>query len=477
MHRIYLLLAVLFFSFSAFAQKGHNLQVDIEGYDQTDLYLAYYYGDKQFILDTAKVNTNGSFTFAGDEPLAPGMYLVVLAPDNNFFQVLIEEGEQNFQIKTTKDDLTGTLKFKNSPENTRFYDYLAYLGSVRPRAEEVNGKMQNAADPSEKAKLQVELEKINQGVIDYQEGILREHPKSFTALIIRSNKGVDMPEFEGTAEEKQMKAWLYTREHYFDDFDPADGRLLRTQFLLQRVETFVDKLHYQVPDSTIQAIDVILKKMEPAEETYKYYLIHFLNKYASSKIVGQDAIYVHLALNYYAKGKAPWVEKEQLEKITEDAKKLEPLLIGKIAPDVKLQKQDGSKVSLYGIDSEYTILYFWRYDCGHCKESTPYMKEFYDNFKNRGVKILSICTKQGDEIPGCWDYIKENEIQDWMHTVDPYSLYMLDYNVKTTPQVYVMDKNKKIIMKKIGAEQLADVMDRLIKMDQKKQEEGATGKR
>lgn len=471
MQRIYLLLAVLFFSFPAFAQKGHNIKVDIVGYDQDVLYLGYYYGDKTLIQDTAQVDADGGFTFAGEEALEPGMYLVVLAPDNNFFQLLVEEDEQNFLIKTTKEDLTGTLKFRNSPENTRFYNYLAFLGSVRPKAEEVNKKIQAATDPATKDRLEKELEGINKGVEDFQQKLLQEHPESFTALIIRSNKGVDLPEFEGTEEDKQMKAWKYTREHYFDNLDLADHRLLRTPFMFERINTYIERLNYQIPDSTIQAIDVVLKKLEPSEGNYKYYLIHFLNKYAASKIVGQDAIYVHLALNYYAKGKAPWVEKEQLEKITDDAKKLEPLLIGKIAPDVKLQKQDGSKVNLYGVQSDYTILYFWRYDCGHCKESTPYMRDFYNKYKDKGVKIMAVCTKQGDEIPGCWDYIKEKEIQDWIHTVDPYSLYMLDYNVKTTPQMYILDKNKKIIMKKIGAEQLDEVMERIIEMDKKKAQE------
>lgn len=464
MQRIYLLFALLFCTASAFAQNGYQIGVDIEGYDQENLYLGYYYGDKTLIQDTATVNADGTFTFSGDEPLAPGMYLVVLAPDNNFFQLLIQEDEQQFQIKTNKDDLTSALQFNGSSENKLFYDYLAFLGSVRPKAQSISQEMQTAGE-ERKAALQKELDKINQEVAAYQQNILKEHTKSFTALVIRSNQGVEMPEFSGTEEEKQMKNWLYTREHYFDNLDLGDSRLLRTSFLFERINTFIEKLHYQTPDSTIQAIDKVLAELEPSEESFKYYLIQFLNKYASSKIVGQDAIYVHLALNYYAKGQAPWVEEEQLNKIIEDARKLEPLLIGKIAPDVKLQKQDGSKVALYDMDSEYTILYFWRYDCGHCKESTPYMRDFYNEFKDRGVKILAICTKQRDEISGCWDYIQENEIQDWMHTVDPYGLYMLDYNVQTTPQMYILDKNKKIVMKKIGAEQLGEVMGRIIEMN------------
>ena len=206
--------------------------------------------------------------------------------------------------------------------------------------------------------------------------------------------------------------------------------------------------------------------MEPAEETFKYYLIHFLNAYAKSKLVGMDAVYVHLVEKYYAAGKAPWTDEEQLKKIVDNAAKLKPLLIGKTAPNFATQKQDGSKVALHDVDSEYTVLYFWRYDCGHCKKSTPVMNEFYKKYKDKGVKIFAVCAKFTDEVPECWDYINDNEINDWIHVVDPYlrSKFMDLYDIESTPQIYVLDKDKKILSKKIGAEQLEELMDNIIKM-------------
>lgn len=470
MRRIYFVLLVLCLALSAQAQGGHHIKVAIEGYAEPELYLGFEYGEKTLIQDTAKIQDDGTYLFASEEALEPGMYLVVLAPDNNYFQLLVNKNEQHFEIKTQKDNLTRAVEFTKSPENTLFYDYLSFLGGVRPQAEPLQKQMMESTDEATKVKAQEALEAINQKVQDYQQNIVTEHPESFTALIINANQGVETPDFEGTAEEVQRKAWYYTREHFFDKIDLTDERLVRTKFFFEKVNTYIERLHFQTPDSLIQALDNLFTKIEPAEETFKYYLIHFLNKYAGSKVVGMDAVYVHLALNYYGQGKADWVEEEQLEKILDDAKKLEPLLIGKTAPNITLQKEDGAKVELYDSNAEYTVLYFWRYDCGHCKESTPYMRDFYDNFKDKGVKIFSVCTKQGDEIPGCWDYIKENEITDWMHSVDPYGRYMLDYDVKTTPQMYILDKDKKIVMKKIGAEQIEEVMGKIIEMNKKEKE-------
>ena len=186
-----------------------------------------------------------------------------------------------------------------------------------------------------------------------------------------------------------------------------------------------------------------------------------------------DAVYVHLVNNYYAKGLAPWTEEEQLKKILENAKALEPLLIGKIAPNIRLEKRDGSPIELHDIESEYTILYFWRYDCGHCKKSTPDIKAFYEKYKDKGVKIVAVCAKFTDEIPDCWKYIDENGIGDWLHTIDTYhrSRFMTIYNIKSTPQIYILDRNKEILSKRIGAEQLEEVMDRIIEMREKEKED------
>ena len=54
----------------------------------------------------------------------------------------------------------------------------------------------------------------------------------------------------------------------------------------------------------------------------------------------------------------------------------------------------------------------------------------------------------------------------WVNAADQYlrNRYKSIYDVKTTPQIFILDKNKKIIVKKIGGEDLAGVMDDVLKM-------------
>lgn len=469
MRFILLLFSLFLLSNTAIAEAGYRIEIELSNFEEKEIYLAYHYAEKQYIKDTVAINANGQFVFEGQEALDAGVYLVVMPPENQHFQILVNDEEQQFSIKTNAKDPSSKIKIQGSKDNELFYGYLNFLASKRPEAEKLNKEKAGAQEEDKKAKIQAKLEALNAEVRAYQENIIKNYPNTLTAAIIKANLTLDMPEYEGDEKEVQTKRWRFMQKHYFDYIDLGDPRMLRTPFLFGRIDHFVHKLQVQHPDTIAKAIDEVLERLKPAEESFKYYLIHFLNSYAKSEIVGMDAVYVHLVDKYYATGQAPWTDDEQLKKIIDDANALKPLLIGKIAPDIRMQKKDGSKTSLHEVESPYTILYFWRYDCGHCKESTPHMKAFYEKFKDRGVKIFSVCTKFTDEVPECWEYIDENAIGDWLHTVDPYhrSKYSKIYNIKSTPQMYILDDKKEIISKRIGAEQLEEVMDKIIEMRKK----------
>ncbi|HMQ60201.1 MAG TPA: thioredoxin-like domain-containing protein [Flavilitoribacter sp.] len=470
-------IGLLFFAHLSWAQ-GYEIKIQISGYEEDELYLAYYYGDKQYIKDTVTIAAEGEkghFVFAGDEPLAGGVYLAVMKPNNDFFQFVVDEKNQQFELKTDKVNPNDHMKVIGSKDNAAFFQYLQYLEKKRPMAEELKTQLEAAKDDEKKsAKLQQQLDDLNKEVSDYQKKVVKDNPGTMTSAIIRANLPIDMPEFKGEGDDLKVQQWRYTQHHYFDNLDLGDPRMLRTPFLFQRLEHYVNKMVVQHPDTIALAIDEVLEPMQKSEETFRYYLIHYLNSFARSKLVGMDAVYVHLVDHYYAKGLASWTDPDQLKKIIDNANTLRPLLIGKIAPDIRLQKRDGTPISLHEVDSEYTVLYFWRYDCGHCKKSTPFMKDFYEKYKDKGVKIIAVCTKYQDEIPGCWEYIDENGIQDWLHTVDPTgrSRYAQIYDIQSTPQIYILDRNKEILTKRIAAEQIEEVMDKIIEMKQREKEAG-----
>lgn len=449
MRSFYIALLILAFSQTLSAQNGHEIKVKIDGFEEDVLYLAYNLNNKQYIADTVYRADDDSFTFKrSNEQLDPGIYMVVLPPDNSYFQLLITKEEQNFSIFTSSENLLNGATFEGkTDDNKLFFRYLRFLSAQRESAQSLNSETDEA-----------QREAIDKAVRSYQDRLILDYPKSFTAAIIKANLPID---YSGLKETTEVAKWRFTQEHYFDNLALNDERLLRTPFLQQRIEYFVDKLHVQQPEEIIPAIDKVLGMMDPKSETFKNFVVHFLNKYARSKTIGMDAVYVHIANAYYGKGLATWTEPDQLKKILNHAARLNPLLIGKIAPDMALQAKNGGAMNLHDIESKFTVLFFWRDNCGNCKTEASAIQEFYDAFKDKGVKITAICTQKGPGVQGCWSYADENNYTEWIHLADPdrNSDELKAYDITSTPIIYLLDENKRILSKRISAKDLEKVVN------------------
>jgi len=441
--------------------QGFELKVKLDNYDEGVLYLGYHYGDKQFMRDSSTImDSNGAFVFKTDTLIDRGMYLILMAPEKRHFQIIIDEVQQ-FSIRADAQDIENSVRFVGSPENDIFYNYMKFLSQLRIDVEQLRAKLETSDNDEEKERIQQILLEKNKEVRSYQEKLVKDNPKQLLSVIIKANWDIEAPEFEGTEEEVMYAKFYYVRDHFFDNMDMDDIRLIRTPVLFPRVDAFVNKYHAIVPDSSIIAVDKVLGKLTNNEPAFRFFLSHFLNTYSRSKYVGMDAVYVHLVDNYYAKGMAPWVLEENLEKILKEASKLKPILVGKKAPELRMTDREGKVVSLHGVEAEFTVLIFWAPDCGHCKKAMPDVDKFAAKFKNKGVAVYSVCSKLGD-VQECWDMIDKKKMVNMMNVVDPkYQTRFKDvYNVVTTPKIYVLDKDKMIVSKNIGTEQLDEVLTR-----------------
>lgn len=139
-------------------------------------------------------------------------------------------------------------------------------------------------------------------------------------------------------------------------------------------------------------------------------------------------------------------------------------MIGKQAPDFTVQIQDGKDISLYGIHSPFTVLFFWAPNCSHCKESIPILKGFNESYKGKGVQVFAVCTKLNGQEKNCWEYLEENNLDSWINASNQsggQSSIHTTYNIQSTPKIYVLDADKTILAKDLGVEHLEEVMTRL----------------
>ena len=456
----------VFLSWGLFAQAGYRIDFTIKNYDRDTALLAYKYGNQQFVSDTLTAQTPGHFVFEGTDTIPYGMYLLVLQPKNRILEFIIDRGDQHFSVFADAKDLSQPATYLHSSSNAIFQEYVRFMMGLRQKAALIRQEIliqDSLKNTQRKNELILAYEQLNQQVEQYQDKFIHENAGTFPALVVQSIREVKVPEFSGSPETVLKKRYDYYRYHYFDNIDFSDERLLYTNFYSQKVLDYVNKIIPQVPDTLIYELDNLLQKLEAAPKIHRYFLVTFLTQYGNSHEVGFDAIFVHLVNKYVKTGILQDIDEDKKAILLRNADLLEPVLIGKIAPNITLYEEDGSAHSIYDVDKDYTVLYFWGPECGYCKRAAPDLVKFYKAFKDR-VAVITICNQLGKDSYKCWDSVKEHEFNDMINLADPdnHSHFQTKFFVRMTPTIYILDKEKRIITKGILTKDLKEVMKRIL---------------
>lgn len=444
---------------SSIGKKGHEIKLTVKGLSDTVCYLAYHYGGRILVKDTFPVNAKGQAMFSGSEPLPGGIYLAVL-PGTKFFEFLIDKNNQHFNLSTDTLDLLANLKVSGSEDNQIFADYKRFLDTQQKESKRLK-KLKDITELEDSLMIiDEQIQTIDASIFDYRKEVQAQQPKSFLAAIINSMQEPELSEQQkDTLNDKQQ--FLYFKEQFLDNVAFNDPRMLRTPIVHNKIKYYLEKLTAQVPDSINAAADYIISKVDSSNsDMFRFVVSDITNMYEQSKIMGMDAVFVHMAQNYYLTGQAFWMDSSSMVKVRDRVNKMKNNLIGLIAPRLNLIDTAGNFIDMHSIDSEYTLLLFWDYKCGHCKKQMPAYLKLYEKYQEKGLEIYAICTKI--EVDKLKEYIDENNIP-WLNVYDPYNMsnFRMNYDIYSTPTSYLLDKDKKIIAKRLGAEQLEQIMEQL----------------
>ena len=464
--------AILLFVIPAMAfcqsKSGYEIEITLDGLPDSTVFLAYHLGDKQYIKDTLKLDRSGHGVFNGKEALPQGLYMVVF-PGKKYFEILIS-ADQNFSARCVYSDYSNTLKFTGSDENSAFLIYQKNWMQMQQKAGDIAKRVQNNRQNSDSVKILVAEQKAMEAkMISYLKTVIRENNSNLLSVLVKAMLPPDIPEFTVpvVVSNPDSLRWIlnynFNKDHYFDNIDLTDERLLRTPILYARLNTFFTSVVIQAPDSINKEIDRIVKKCEGNYKVYQFVAVFLFNHFRESEIMGHDAVLVKLADDIYLSGKADWVSKEFKDDLRKQVDLIRPTLIGKKAQNIVMDSYSGIFVSLYDIHKDFTILYFWEPDCGHCKEATPKLKAYYGKAKASSIEVFAVCTQSDKQK---WtQYIEENKLV-WINGWDPQrtSHFDLYYNVQSTPMIYILDKNKVIIAKKLSVDDIGPFIENYRKL-------------
>ncbi len=437
---------------TSFAQEGSSrVDFKVTNYPDTIVYVGYHFGGQKYLLDTLEVN-NDQFVLQTDA--VGGVYF--LYSPKFYFEFILERGD--YSITTDAEALYQDLKVENSAENSLFKDFQLMMIDLQGRQRKLAGQLAETSGEDSLA-LRKEITELSAEMSEYRNELIASHEGLFISEFLSLMNSVQLPEYDELPDSvANRQSYFYLRDHYFDDIDFSNPELLRTPLLHSKVMEYFDRVLIQAPDSLNAGLDLLFTRIEDNDEMFRYWLVMMFKKYAESKIMGMDAVMVHLAKNYYLTDRVDWITEEYRKQLNEEVAYLQHSLIGMPAPPIgEVVDTLMQPVYMDQVSSPYTLLFIYDPDCGHCKETIEHLETYDEQLLELGVQVFALCTTTDVDR---WKKFVATSNPEWVHAIDPggKNYFRVYYNVRSTPQVYLLDESKKIVAKKLDIEQFIDLV-------------------
>jgi thiol-disulfide isomerase/thioredoxin len=459
-------------------QQNLDLKIHFKQMTKGEILLAHYYANQNRVLDTGYVDASGNVHFQADSAAPGGIYLVVLPSKRPFEIVLAEEQKFSIEVPDT-NKIIETIRINGSRENIAFYEHQRFMNEQGGRVEPLRASLERAKAEGKKDSVAYWTKKINEvdsTVKKYKLDYQVKYPTFFMTKVLKlmaETEAVPMEKLPRKADGTIDSTWNYWnyRRHYWDGMDFTDERLLRTPVYYNKMKFWVEKVVPQHPDSLSMQINWLIDQTAQNDELYRYTVSYLTYYFESSKIMGFDAVFVSIVKNNHMKNKCWWLTEENNAKINKRAQQLEFTLLNHQAVNLFLQDSAGKTVELGKIKADYTIVVFWDPTCGHCKTEIPELKVYYDSLRAAGVSVEVYAIYSELDYPTWRKYIKEHK-HTWKDVcardAQELATAKFYYDVFSTPTLYVLDQQKKIMAKRLDPHGLRTVLNRRIEMDKKK---------
>lgn len=451
-----LLLALAFGVFTLSASNEYKISVKAKQLRSDSLFLGYYYCGKLYVQDTLSLDKNGRGVFSDKELLKEGTY-VLYFHGSKYFDLLIGE-DQDFSVEIADTlSLPESVLISGSSVSEDFHNYSLKLKAAQTEYNKLGEEIKATEDSVRKAEIQNYAKEIHNSVNSMRDSLINVHSGDMLGLFLN---GIKVPEYkvdESIPDSiKPMHRYLFEKEHYLDNLDITDARIIRTPYFPSTIDTYINNKLFQISDSIIPPVIKIVERSRANDECFKVVLNHCMNYAINSKIMGMENLMVTLGRRYYLNGLTEWADSTWLKNLEDEISKNERSLIGMKASNIVLADTTNTYKRLYDLGgSEVTILYFYEPSCGHCRKTMPKVGEFAKKYANDPrIKVVAVYMLEDKKE---WiDFINEHDLSAMVNVWDPNreSYYWYYYNTSTTPTVYVMDENHKIFAKKIDVDTL-----------------------
>lgn len=460
-----LLLLFLLGTVCLFSQKDNvEIRCKVEGLKSGTVKLISVFGDQNLFVDSTFSNAQGEFEWIRKKPYHPGYYYLILPDYTNFHMIL--DTDQHFSMFTTKEDLIGNMRIKDCIDNQLLYESLKLQLKHEIAMDSLNTMKNNAPNDS------LVLDKFDLGIkqiIDEKkrqmEGFIKKYSDAFFVKFKRAGQNPDLMNLRNAKGEvdRDRQLEMY-RLAFWDNVDLSDTRLLYTPVLVNKLKKFILELTPQHPDSIIRQADYIIKKSLVNKEIFQFVSNWIALNYepTKTKVMDGEAVFVFILDKYFTKENAFWMDEKELAAIKKKVFEMKSSCLGCQGQDIISTDLNGLTRSVYELKEDYVIVYMYDPDCDHCQKETPQLLQFYKEWKSKGVEIFAVVLNSTDQK---WrDFVKKYQTDVWINVHDPTnrSIYA-KYFVDITPEIYVLNKERKIIGKNLKPDQIKLIIEKDLK--------------
>lgn len=217
------------------------------------------------------------------------------------------------------------------------------------------------------------------------------------------------------------------------------AQLLIPQAEEKQFAHFLLGLEHQTPTQQAEQIGALLAKVEQNNATARFLILTEKYLYDPNSPYRSDERYL-LFLQYAATHQfADYTSNSRYQK---HYAMLQKNRVGMPAAEFPYTTQAGEEGHLYGVQSQYILLFFHDPNCEECQLVKQQLESQYAHFLQKGVQVVAVYID--DEVEA---WLKAQYPSSWLSVYAPEIDRQDLYDIKALPTLYLLDTNKYVLQK------------------------------
>ena len=440
-------LTIMLFLFVGLKVSAQTVSGTLFNLPQQKVYLNAYTGLGLETVDSVMLSQDKRVDF--NAQLVKGMYQI--ETEYGFtFDFLYDDKSVKFVLRDINK--LNEIEFIDSQLNSDWYRYLVFKAQIMESQDLLKPVIRSYDKKTEfYINAKNEYQKLQDSFVAFTDSLLKND--NYASTLIRVDRFVSLNldvDFE-----KQRKELI---DNFFNEVDFTDLSLIPTNILTTKIIDFlsIQQVAGQTHDQQIMAIvlgiDNVLYRASISFEMYKFIFKYLMEGF---NVLGYEEIVDYMT-------RIPYSEvidctEEQYNELLSIAEFNSRARIGSVAENISGKTIFNEEFSLYNIDNDYTIVYFWSYTCSHCRENIKDLKSFLDD--NPNFSLVAVSVK--GELRKIKNIVKKNKVKGFFYHdgLEWNCPYVDDYAVTATPSFYLLDKDKKIVFKPFDFEEFVEFVN------------------